>query len=82
MKTAMKNVANPNHVSQPSLENVRTEENRVIKIAEMRLKTTVHAPCSDSALKAVLHDTIPAPVIKLETFVSKELVVDVDNAYI
>lgn len=64
MKTATKKVAKPNHVSHPSLEKVLTDDMAVMRTAETKLKITVHAPCSDSALKAVEHDTMPAAVMR------------------
>jgi hypothetical protein len=62
--TDMKKVAKPNQVNHPNLENVRIEEQNVIKIADTSAKTTVHAEWFESALKAVAVVTIPAAEIR------------------
>jgi hypothetical protein len=50
----------PNHVSQPSFEKVRMDEQSVIRIVDATAKMTVQAEWSDSALKAVAVVTMPA----------------------
>ena len=63
MNTAMKKVEKPNQVSHPRRENVRTDEKPVMSTADTKLKIIVQAPCSESALKAVEQETIPAAVM-------------------
>lgn len=53
------------HVSHPSRENVLIEENPVIRAADTNANTTVQAPWSERALKAVSVETIPAAVMRV-----------------
>lgn len=64
MKTAMKNVEKPSQVSQPRFLKVRTDEKAVIIAVATKVKTTVHALCSESALRAVEMETAPAAVMR------------------